>query len=54
MQYYNDNIFFKLGFTPWKAEEPLRGMELGKKKMLKIKSKQNKLFRRNLKIKGVY
>ena len=29
--------FFKLGFTPGKAEQLLRGMELQKKKYKKIK-----------------
>ena len=28
-------IFFKLGFTPCKAEQPLRGMELQEKKRKK-------------------
>ena len=26
-----DIIFFKLGFTQWKAEQPLRGMKLQEK-----------------------
>ena len=31
-------IFFKLGFTPCKDEQPLHGMELQKKKHKKIKA----------------
>ena len=30
-------FFFKLGFTPCNAEQPLQGMELQKKKQKKIK-----------------
>ena len=30
--------FFKLGFTPCKAEQPLRGMELQEKEAKKIKA----------------
>ena len=30
-------IIFKIGFTPCKAEQPLQGMELQKKKHKKIK-----------------
>ena len=29
------NFFFELGFTPCKAEQPLRGMELQEKKRSK-------------------
>ena len=31
-------IFLKMGFTPCKAEQPLRGMGLQKKKRKKIKA----------------
>ena len=31
-------VFFKLGFTPWKAEQPLQGMELQEKEEEKVKS----------------
>ena len=31
-------LFFQLGFTPCKAEEPLRGMELQEKKHKKNKT----------------
>ena len=48
------HFFKKLRFTPWKAEEPIRDMELQEKEEKKIKSKQEKLFRRNLTIKSVY
>ena len=29
-------FFFKLGFTPYKAEQPLRGMELQERRTKKI------------------
>ena len=32
------HVFFKLGFTPWKAEQPLQGMELQEKEEEKVKS----------------
>ena len=32
-----NNVFFKLGFTPSKAEQPLEGMELHEKETQKIK-----------------
>ena len=31
-------VFLKLGFTPWKAEQPLQGMELQEKEEEKVKS----------------
>ena len=37
--HFNDrppiNIFLKLGYTPWKNEQPLQGMELQGKKAQK-------------------
>ena len=33
-----DRDFFKFRLTPWKAEQPLRGMELGKEVHKKIKT----------------
>ena len=41
-------------FTPWKTEEPLRGMELKGKKEGKIKRKQERSLERTFKIKDVY
>ena len=44
-------LFFLLGFTPCKAEQPLRGMELqGKEAHKKIAGNQ---FRKNLQLKDV-
>ena len=37
---YHFLFFFKLGFTPCKAEQPLRGMELQEKKHKKDYKKQ--------------
>ena len=48
---HNVNWFFLLEFTQYKAEQPLRGMEL-QKKYKKIKTYGN-LFRKNLHIKVV-
>ena len=51
-------FFFKLGFTPCKAEQPLRGMELQQKQKTKKKQKRSQatenMFRKNLKLKDVY
>ena len=41
-----------MGFTPCKAEQPLRGMVLKKKTYERIKATGN-MFRKNLEIKGV-
>ena len=49
-----DIIFFKLGFTQWKAEQPLRGMKLQEKEAEKKRLKHTgNLFRKNLYVKGV-
>ena len=55
-------FFFKLGFTPCKAEQPLRGMELQEKKKThththththkRLQAPEN-LFRKNLQLKDV-
>ena len=34
------NFFFQLGFTPWKAEQPLQGTELQEKEAQKDQSLQ--------------
>ena len=47
------NVFFKLGFTPCKAEQPLRGMELQEKKAQKRLQDKEYLFRNNLQLKDV-
>ena len=46
-------VFFKLGFTPCKAEQPLRGMELQEKKHKKRLQDTENLFRNNLQLKDV-
>ena len=47
-------FFFQLGFTPCKAEQPLRGMELKEKKHKKIlQDTFLYLFRKNLQLKDV-
>ena len=48
-------FFFKLGFTPCKAVQPLRGMELQerKKKAQKRLLDTENLFRNNLQLKDV-
>ena len=48
-------FFFKLGFTPCQAEEPLQGMELEEKKKKAQKRLQatENLFRKNLQLKDV-
>ena len=43
-------FFFKLRFTPCKAEEPLRGMELQEKEAQKIKAYW-KSFKKELTVK---
>ena len=42
-----------MGFNPWKAEQPLQGMEL-KEKEEKDEKHIGKLFRKNPKKKSVY
>ena len=37
------HLFFKLGFTPCKAEQPLQGMELQEKKHKNIKAYRKSL-----------
>ena len=46
---------FLFGFTPYKAEQPLRGMELKEKKKKAQKRLQatENLFRKNLQLKDV-
>ena len=46
-------FFFKLGFTPSKAEKPLRGMEVQEKKAQKRFQDTENLFRKNLQLKDV-
>ena len=48
-----DIIFFKLGFTQWKAEQPLRGMKLQEKEAEKRLQHTRNLFRKNLQLKDV-
>ena len=31
LNFHNETVFFQLGFTPFKAEQPLRRMELQEK-----------------------
>ena len=47
------HFFFKLGLTPCKAEQPLRGMELQEKKAQKRLQDTENLFRKNLQLKDV-
>ena len=43
-----------MGFTPWKAEQPIRGMELQEKGAQKSQSiDTGNLFRKNLQLKDV-
>ena len=44
---------FQLGFTPWKAEQPLGGMEFQEKKSQKRLQDTENLFRKNLQLKDV-
>ena len=44
--------FFKLGFTPFKAEQPLKGMELQEKEGQQDYS-THEMFRKNLQLKDV-
>ena len=46
-------FFFFLGFTPCKAEEPLRGMELQEKKAQKRLQATENPFRKSLQLKDV-
>ena len=46
-------LFFLLGFTPCKAEQSLRGMELQEKKTQKRLQDTENLFRKNLQLKDV-
>ena len=45
--------FFKLGFTPCKAEQTLRGMKLQEKEAQKRLQDTENLFRKNLQLKDV-
>ena len=49
----NVDFFFKLGFTPCKAEQPLRGMKLQDKEAQKRLQHTRNLFRKNLQLKDV-
>ena len=40
-----------MGFTPWKAEQPLRGMGLQEKEAQQILKHTGNLFRKNLQLK---
>ena len=42
-----------MGFTPWKAEQPIRGMELQEKEAQKRLQHTGNLFRKNLQLKDV-
>ena len=44
--------FFKLGFAPCKAEQPLQGMELQKKEAKKELKHTGNLSRKNLQLKS--
>ena len=46
-------FFFKSGFTPCKAEQPLQGMELQEKEARKRLQHTGNLFRKNLQLKDV-
>ena len=46
-------FFFLLGNTPYKAEQPLRGMELQEKEAWKRLKHTGNLFRKNLQLKDV-
>ena len=48
-----NNFFFKFGFTPCKAEQPLQGMELQEKETQKKLQHTGNLFRKNLQLKDV-
>ena len=48
-----NEVFFKLGFTPSKAEQPLRGMELQEKEAQKRLEHIGNQFRKNLQLKDV-
>ena len=50
---YQNNRFFKLGFTPCKAEYPLQGIELDKKEAQKKLKLTRNLFRKNQRLTGV-
>ena len=45
-------VYCKLRFTPYKGVDQLQSMELQEKELKNIKIKQEKLFRKNLKIKS--
>ena len=53
MMLRGEPIFLKLGFTPYTAEEPLRGMELQEKEE-KDENHREKLYRKNPRKKGVF
>ena len=46
-EHHEENLFFWLGFTPCKAEEPLEGMELQEKEERKKKKKNMKGMQEN-------
>ena len=48
-----DYPFFKLGFTPYKAEQPLQDMELQVKRNTKKLRHTGNLLRKNLRLKDV-
>ena len=47
-------IFFQLGFTSCKIEQPLRDMELQEKQAQKRLQDTSNLFRKNLQLKDVF
>ena len=52
MSVLETELFLKLGFTPSKAEQPLRGMELQEKEAKKRLNHIGNLFRKNLQLIG--
>ena len=54
MAFYNHvTYFFKLAFTPCKADQPLRGKELQEKEAQKQLKHTKNLFKKNLELKDV-
>ena len=49
----SNNIFLNLGFTPCKAEQPIRGMDLQEKEGKKRLQHTENMFRKNLQLKDV-
>ena len=50
---WKGDFFKKLGFTPCKTEQPLRGMELQEKRITKSSKQTENLLKKNIQLKDL-